>query len=132
MGIIHQKVTLVGSKSIKKDIDAIVDTGSSKTVIPKLLADELGFFDLRKELQPIADYLKLKIPPARSKAIDHFVETTASSMGVLIGTCGDVVPISIVENADDILIGADTLQRFSAKIKMNKEGKDELVLDCRI
>jgi len=132
MGIIRKEVTLVGSKGVKKNIVAIIDTGSSKTTIPKKLADELGYFDLRKELQPIADVLKISIPKSKSKAIDHFVETTESSMGVLIDTCGDVVPISIIENADDVLIGADTLQRFGAKIIMNKEGKDELFLECRV
>ena len=47
MGHISTKIKLIGSKG-KTDVKALVDTGSSLTVIPESIANKIGMFQKEK------------------------------------------------------------------------------------
>lgn len=119
MGVIINKVKLVGSKGEKKT-DALFDSGASFSFIIKELAQKLGLVDklpepLKFETAREGDKIEVK----EVVRLDFYIDGIRLSDEFLVGE----------GLSEDVIIGAKTLQAWRLKLDFEE---DRVIVDQRV
>lgn len=119
MGVIINKVKLVGSKGEKKT-DALFDSGASFSFITKELAQKLGLVDklpepLKFETAREGDKIEVK----EVVRLNFYIDGIRLSDEFLVGE----------GLSEDVIIGAKTLQAWRLKLDFEE---DRVIVDQRV
>jgi hypothetical protein len=119
MGVIINKVKLVGSKGEKKT-DALFDRGASFSFIKKELAQKLGLVDKLPEPLKFGTAREGdKIEVKEAVRLDFYIDGIRLSDEFLVGE----------ELSEDVIIGAKTLQAWRLKLDFEE---DRVIVDQRV
>ena len=102
MGILKKVVKIMGKKGIK-EVEAIIDTGSTYTKIPQALAEEIGAILTGEEKALIAN--------------GDIVDVKIGIAVINIDGCSKYSFVTITDSGP-VLIGAETLQSYGAEVNM--------------
>lgn len=106
MTVLKERVVFTGPR---KSVEAVAtfDTGANLTFIAKDMADDLGIqYALEREVT-LGDGSKAKVG--------------LGLVQVEVQGCQAPVPVAVLQSLVEPIIGADTLQRFKAKLDMEAE-----------
>jgi len=104
VGRFNQVITLIGTKK-SRDVEMLVDTGATGTIINKEIADEIG----------VIPFKAIEATTEAGKAVGY-----SGIVRAKIDGCEKDIIVSVLKGWGAKL-GARTLQRYGAKIDIDKE-----------